>query len=35
MSVIHKQNRTYDPQVVARLKEKLGLAQQKTELEDA
>ena len=35
VSVIHKQNRTYDPQVVARLKEKLGLAQQKTELEDA
>lgn len=35
VSVLHKQNRTYDPQVVARLKEKLGLAQQKTELEDA
>lgn len=35
VSVTHKQSRAYDPQVVARLKEKLGLAVQKTELEDA
>lgn len=35
VSVTHKQSRTYDPQVVARLKEKLGLSQQKNELEDA
>ncbi|MCX7118741.1 MAG: ProQ/FinO family protein [Legionellales bacterium] len=35
VSVIHKQSRAYDPQVVARLKEKLGLSQQKNELEDA
>lgn len=35
VSVSHKQSRNYDPQVVARLKEKLGLAQQKTEVEDA
>lgn len=35
VSVTHKQSRTYDPQVVARLKEKLGLSMQKTELEDA
>lgn len=33
--VTHKQSRAYDPQVVARLKEKLGLAVNKTELEDA
>jgi ProP effector len=32
VSVIRKQSRTYDPEVVARLKEKLGLSQQKTEL---
>lgn len=30
--ITRKQSRTYDPEVVARLKEKLGLAQQKTEL---
>ncbi len=35
VSVTHKQSRAYDPQVVARLKEKLGLSQQKNELEDA
>lgn len=35
VSVTHKQSRAYDPQVVARLKEKLGLSPQKTELEDA
>lgn len=35
VSVTHKQGRTYDPQVVARLKEKLGLSQQKNKLEDA
>ena len=35
VSVKHKQSRTYDPQVVARLKEKLGLSVQKNELEDA
>ncbi|MCX7090820.1 MAG: ProQ/FinO family protein [Legionellales bacterium] len=32
VSVIRKQSRAYDPAVVARLKEKLGLSQQKTEL---
>lgn len=35
VSVTRKQSRAYDPQVVARLKEKLGLQVQKNELEDA
>ncbi len=36
VSVTRKQSRAYDPEVVARLKEKLGLSQQKTDLfEDA
>jgi ProP effector len=34
VAISHKQNRAYDPQVVARLKEKLGLTQAKTEMED-
>ena len=33
--ITRKSSRTYDPQVVARLKEKLGLSLQRTELEDA
>lgn len=32
VSVTRKQSRAYDPEVVARLKEKLGLSQQKAEL---